>query len=78
MLGSCGDATSGFAAVDVLEAPAITTDPVSQELCEGQPLDLLTTLTGTEPLTIEWTKDGLPLAGQTSATLSIAAVTMAA
>ena len=73
----CGDATSGFAAVDVLEAPAITADPVSQELCEGQPLDLFTTLTGTEPLTIEWTKDGLPLDGQTSATLSIAAVTMA-
>lgn len=57
-------------------APAITTQPVAQTICEGAALNLSVTATGTG-LTYQWKKDGGDIAGATSASYSVAAATSA-
>ena len=51
--------------------PAVTTDPVGQTVIQGTTVTLAVAATGSSPV-YQWYKDGLPLAGATSATLTLA------
>ena len=58
-------------------APTITTQPQSQSLAVGASTTLTVVANGTAPLTYQWSKNGAPLAGATSATLALSSVTLA-
>ncbi|MBI3138626.1 MAG: peptidase [Sphingobacteriales bacterium] len=77
--GQCGSTTSAAATLTVNEAPAITGQPQSLNLCSGSAASFTVTATGTA-LTYQWelSTDGgttyNPIAGATAATYDIAAV----
>jgi hypothetical protein len=52
-------------------APVFTKQPGSQDLPVGGTLTLTAKAEGTTPITIQWLKDGTPLAGQTNGTLTV-------
>lgn len=54
-----------------LQAPAITAQPVNTTVTELQPVSFSVTATGAAPLSYEWRRNGTPIAGATSATLTI-------
>lgn len=61
------------AAPDLPVAPAITMQPTSGTVLGGQPIVLNVAADGTAPLTYQWNRNGTPLAGETAATLTLAA-----
>ncbi len=66
---SAGSVTSATAALTVNPAPvapSITTQPVSQTVTEGQPATFNVTASGTSPLSYQWQKNGVAIAGATS------------
>ncbi len=79
---SIGTATSLFpnsAIAPYVDPPVVVTQPVVQALQAGQTINLSVTVRGTDTgvTRIQWQKDGVNLAGQTAATLTIANVTPA-
>jgi Carbohydrate esterase, sialic acid-specific acetylesterase/Immunoglobulin I-set domain len=52
-------------------APAITAQPANITVTELQPASFSVTATGAAPLSYEWRRNGTPVAGATSATLTI-------
>ena len=52
-------------------APAITTQPVAQTAAIGGTVSFSVAATGTAPLSYQWKKDGVALAGATAATLTL-------
>ncbi|HYE32574.1 MAG TPA: immunoglobulin domain-containing protein, partial [Methylomirabilota bacterium] len=66
-----GSATSDPAIVTVLTPPNIVVHPTSQDILAGRPHTLAVTVTGTEPLTYQWRKNGADLPGATSRTLTL-------
>ncbi|MEM7167131.1 MAG: immunoglobulin domain-containing protein, partial [Planctomycetota bacterium] len=52
--------------------PQIATDPLPDTLCIGDPLTVDVAATGTPPLFYQWSLDGVPIPGATSATYSVA------
>ncbi|MEM7167916.1 MAG: immunoglobulin domain-containing protein [Planctomycetota bacterium] len=74
--GSCS-VESATAALTLLDPVVITAQPVGDTICEGFAFDLSVSATGSAPLTYQWALNGAPLAGETAATLSIAATTLA-
>jgi hypothetical protein len=58
-------------------APAITAQPVSRTVDAGATVSLSVSATGTPAPAFQWRKDGAPIAGATSATLTLASVTSA-
>lgn len=69
----CASVTSASVVVAVNTPPAITTQPTSRAACAAQPVSFSVGATGAG-LTYQWRKNGTPLAGKTSATLDIEAV----
>lgn len=55
-------------------APAITTQPVNQSSVVGQPVTFSVSATGSPTPTWQWTKNGAPIVGATTATLTLASV----
>jgi hypothetical protein len=53
-------------------APAIVSSPVSTTAITGEPVTLRVLAQGTAPLGYQWRKDGIPLDGATTATLTFA------
>jgi hypothetical protein len=53
-------------------APAIVSSPVSTTAIMGEPVSLRVLAQGTAPLSYQWRKDGIPLDGATTATLTFA------
>lgn len=53
-------------------APAIVTQPVSQTVAAGQPVTFSVTATGTTPLTYQWQRNTVNIAGATGASYTIA------
>jgi hypothetical protein len=51
--------------------PLISDGPVSQGIVRGSQANFSVTVTGTAPLSYQWTKDGKNLVGQTTATLTL-------
>ncbi len=69
----CGSATSSAAVLTVNEAPAISTQPQPQTVCEGEPASFSVTATGTPAPTYQWRRNSANIGGATSATYSIPA-----
>jgi hypothetical protein len=67
--------TSSTATLTVLVAPAITTQPVSASVVQGNPVTFTAAANGTAPLVFQWLKNGTPISGANSNVLSLAAVT---
>lgn len=60
---------------DTPTAPTITLDPVTQTVTEGDDVTLSANATGSPTPTWSWTKNGSPISGATSSTLSLTSVT---
>jgi hypothetical protein len=70
----CGtDIYSNTFCITINSSPIIT-GPVNQILCQGSELSMSVSVTSVLPVTYQWRKNGVNISGQTSATLSIAAV----
>ncbi|MFM9056535.1 MAG: hypothetical protein ACKOQY_07595, partial [Bacteroidota bacterium] len=65
-------ASSAPVTVTVTPATAITTQPQPQTVCEGIPVSLSVTATGTAPLSYQWRRNGVNVAGATSSTYTLA------
>src|SRR5258708_5568712 len=66
---TAGSATSAAATLTVnavVVAPTITTQPVNQTVTAGQTASFSVTATGTAPLSYQWQKNGVNIAGATS------------
>lgn len=59
----------------VAVAPTITTQPQPQSVNEGQGTSFSVTASGTAPLSYQWRKDGVALAGVTTSSLVFSSVT---
>jgi CSLREA domain-containing protein len=71
--GTCSPAvTSASATLAVNTPPAITAQPLSLTLCEGQGATFHVTATGTA-LTYQWRKNGIAIAGATASSYAIEA-----
>lgn len=57
-----------------LTPPSFTTLPVALTVAAGAPATFAAVVAGSAPMTLQWSKDGLAIAGATSASLAIAAV----
>jgi len=66
-----GSVTSGVAALTVLGAPVITTQPLPQTVSAGSRVVLSVTAIGIAPLTFQWTLQGTNLPGATEASLAL-------
>ncbi|HLU46556.1 MAG TPA: immunoglobulin domain-containing protein, partial [Planctomycetota bacterium] len=71
----CGMATSAAAVLGLGSAPSMITEPGSASICEGEALVLSVEANGAGPLAYQWTKEGVEIAGATSATYSVPAAT---
>src|SRR6266699_145399 len=58
-------------------APSIGTEPTSQTVTAGQPASFSVVATGTAPLTYQWKKNNVAIAGATSASYTTPATTLA-
>lgn len=73
MDGSNSNDPSVQATLTVVDPPpSITTQPQSQSVYAGQPATFSVEASGNPPLTYQWSKDGSPISGATSSSLSIA------
>jgi hypothetical protein len=72
-----GSVTSVPAILTVNVPPVITSQPVSQTIPQGASATFSVSASGSGTLGFHWRKGGTPLAGATSATLSLPAVTPA-
>ncbi|MBI2929054.1 MAG: immunoglobulin domain-containing protein [Verrucomicrobia bacterium] len=70
-----GSATSSAATLTVNVLPSITTQPASQTVNEGVNVTFSVAASGTAPLSYQWKKDNVNIAGATGATLTLNAVT---
>jgi Immunoglobulin domain/Calx-beta domain len=57
-------------------APAITQQPASVTVTEGQPASFTVVASGTAPLSYQWTRNGQAISGATSATLQVPATVL--
>jgi Immunoglobulin domain/Immunoglobulin I-set domain len=65
---SVGTVTSNPATLTVTAVPVITAQPENQTVAVGQTATFSVTAAGTGPLTYQWSKGGVPIAGATSST----------
>lgn len=69
LLAACGGSDDDG---DTLVAPSITTQPSSTSVTAGQPASFTVAATGSDPLTYQWKKNDVDIAGATAATLALA------
>jgi hypothetical protein len=72
--GAVTSTVATLALVTPAVAPVITAFPISQSLPGGQALTLTAVASGTSPLSFQWRKDGVALAGATGSTYAIASM----
>jgi len=65
-----GSVTSVVASLAVID-PVIAVQPASQDLESGQSVTLTVTAAGTPPLGYQWWKEGVPMAGDAKASLTL-------
>jgi hypothetical protein len=66
-----GDVESSMAQLVVNGPPYISTQPLAQRIPTGQAATLSVETLGPDPISFQWMKDGVDMAGQTGSTLSI-------
>ncbi|MGB0579372.1 MAG: beta strand repeat-containing protein [Limisphaerales bacterium] len=66
-----GSATSTNGVLTVLEPPVVTTQPLAQTVALGGTLNLSVVAAGTGPLGYQWSRNGVPITGAISSTLTI-------
>jgi len=66
-----GNTTSNAATLTVNVPAAISAQPISQSLNAGTAATFTVAATGTAPLTYQWRKDGTPILGATTASLTL-------
>ena len=69
-----GNTTSSAATLTVNVPAAISAQPISQSLNAGTAATFTVAATGTAPLTYQWRKDGTPILGATTASLTLSSV----
>jgi hypothetical protein len=67
----CDSVTSASATLTIDVAPSIVTHPVSQTVCEGDPVSFTVVASGTAPLAYQWRKNGVAIGGAIGSSLSI-------
>jgi len=72
-----GEVISSSATLTVNSAPSIATQPVSRTVTAGQTATFAATATGDAPLFYQWSKNGTPISGATSASYTTPAETTA-
>ncbi|MBO0948182.1 immunoglobulin domain-containing protein [Fibrella forsythiae] len=75
VIGSCGTIISNEIALGINAKPVITAQPVGSVKCVGEGYTFV--VTGTSIGTYQWQKDGVDIAGATSANLVIGAIQIA-
>jgi hypothetical protein len=70
-----GSVTSVAAVLTVLVPPSITTQPIGQTVTSGDDATFSVVAAGTAPLSYQWRRNGINVAGGTSSTLNLSAVT---
>lgn len=73
VITGCGGGSSGSAATAAV-APSISVQPLSISVTEGASASFSVTATGTAPLTYQWQRNGVDVAGATAAQYTLAAV----
>ncbi|MAE32297.1 MAG: hypothetical protein CMO43_12050, partial [Verrucomicrobiales bacterium] len=71
---AAGSVDSDMVTLTVESPPTITALAESMSLVEGDSVELLVTAVGTAPITYQWSKGGVALAGATGSTLSLSNV----
>jgi len=51
--------------------PSFTVQPVSQNKFAGESVTFSATVSGSTPMTLQWRKNGVPIAGQTTSTITV-------
>ena len=74
---SLGGVISPAATLTVAIPPAVTASPVGATILAGSNVTFTVTASGTAPLAYQWLKNNVKISGATSATLSLANVTIA-
>jgi hypothetical protein len=74
---SAGSVTSNNATLTVKTPPTITTQPANKTVKVGQTAKFSVTATGTKPLSYQWRKNGVNIAGATSTSYTTPATTSA-
>jgi hypothetical protein len=70
--GCAGGGATSRAPAPAPTAPTITRQPAAATAVEGQPAEFTVQASGTEPLAYQWRRDGVSIAGATSASHRIA------
>ena len=76
IVAGCGGGGGGGGGADtppVVVAPAITTQPASQNVGIGAPATFSVVASGTAPISYQWKRDGNVIAGATSASYTLPA-----
>jgi len=68
LLADCGGSGGGAAMPASLSAPMISVQPTPQSVPLGQPATFSVTALGTAPLTYQWNRNSMPIAGATAST----------
>jgi hypothetical protein len=80
LLAACGGGSSGNSGGSTTPpetaAPAITTEPASQNVTVGQAATFSVVATGTAPLSYQWQKNGTAITGATASSYATAATTL--
>lgn len=76
MLAACGVSDSGSSRM-VVVAPPITAQPAPVTVTEGSAANFAVTATGTAPLTCQWHRNGVAIAGANASGCTLSAATMA-
>lgn len=74
--GSAVSNTATLTVNPVLSPPVITQHPLSQTVTVGQSFSFVVAATGAAPLSYQWRKNGMPLAGATSTLYAIASASL--
>lgn len=71
---AAGSVTSEIASLTVSSRPSISSQPASQSVILGGTVSFSTTAAGTGPLSYQWSRNGVTIAGATSAVLTLTSV----
>ena len=72
-----GDLVATFSVSSLAVLPSVSRQPQSIAVTVGEPVSFFVEVAGSGPFAYQWRKGGAPIPGETSAELSIAAVTVA-